>query len=481
MGDSTSANHEWIELHNDGSEAVTVDGWSIRDGMNLEIVLSGVIGANDFAVLERTNEESAPGAAFLIYTGALVNTGATLTLFDAGGVVMDQVSGGENWEQIGGDNSTKETAQYTSAGWFTDIPTPGKVNGSGRTENADDSTEETDDHDEEVDITTSKANPVSKSSRGETVRLTVSDAVLKLVPDMQKVVYVNQGIAFSVLASNIGEHIIDSLVYTWNFGDTYTKIGKSVEHSYAYPGTYVVTIRGVFGRHDQVVRQEITVLPVNFSLTKNTNGDVQINNNAPYDIDISGYMLEGGKSVIMPEHTIVVAKGTITIAARRLAAVSGTKTTALYDQMRNLLATTEASSLPVAVNTNLVTQKIVATMPVITPPQKALSVAADETNSQTGNFNFVTAIEKLGIPVAVAATAISTSAASLKEGEIHEAQFQSAAVIESAAATATTSSLPPGQTEKQWPYVALIGLLGIALLALLLQTKKSETPAPLLP
>ena len=126
MGNETSANDEWIELFNDGGSSVDVTGWVLRDGMNLEIVLTGAIGAGQYAVLERTDDDSAPGGAFLIYTGALTNTGATLVLARDDGGIEDQVSGGENWENIGGDNVTKETAQYTSSGWTTGAATPGK-------------------------------------------------------------------------------------------------------------------------------------------------------------------------------------------------------------------------------------------------------------------------------------------------------------------------------------------------------------------
>jgi len=93
MGSSASANHEWIELHNDGS-AQDVSGWTLSDGVNLSIDLTGTISQNSYAVLERTSEDSAPGTAFLVYTGALVNTGATLRLTRSDGSLVDQVSGG---------------------------------------------------------------------------------------------------------------------------------------------------------------------------------------------------------------------------------------------------------------------------------------------------------------------------------------------------------------------------------------------------
>ena len=82
---------------------MVLDGWTLDDGVNLSISLTGSIPGSGYVVLERSSEESSPATAFLIYTGALVNTGATLTLKNASGQIMDQVAGGENWQEIGGD------------------------------------------------------------------------------------------------------------------------------------------------------------------------------------------------------------------------------------------------------------------------------------------------------------------------------------------------------------------------------------------
>lgn len=125
MGSEVSAADEWIELHNVATEPVSVEGWWLRDGGSLEIALAGTIGAGQFVVLERTNDDSAPSPAFLIYTGALKNSGATLTLMKADGTVVDVVEGGVAWERIGGSNETKATAQRTENGWVTAPATPG--------------------------------------------------------------------------------------------------------------------------------------------------------------------------------------------------------------------------------------------------------------------------------------------------------------------------------------------------------------------
>lgn len=125
MGTKVSSNDEWIELHNNGNEAVNLDAWKITDGENLEILLTGAIGASQYAVLERTNDDSAPGEALMIYTGSLKNSGATLTLVQPNGVTEDVVEGGVNWSLIGGNNKNKETAQRIENDWVTAPATPG--------------------------------------------------------------------------------------------------------------------------------------------------------------------------------------------------------------------------------------------------------------------------------------------------------------------------------------------------------------------
>lgn len=125
MGTEVSANDEWIELHNSGESVVDLTGWLLTDGEALHIELTGAVGAGQFIVLERTNDDSSSVPAFLIYSGALKNSGATLTLRNAASELVDQVEGGTNWIELGGSNRTKETAQRTSDGWITAPATPG--------------------------------------------------------------------------------------------------------------------------------------------------------------------------------------------------------------------------------------------------------------------------------------------------------------------------------------------------------------------
>lgn len=306
MGNAVSANHEWIELYNDG-DAVAVDGWVLSDGANLSIELAGTISANSYAVLERTSDDSALGAAFLIYAGALVNSGATLRLERADGTVVDQVSGGEDWDNVGGDNTTKETAQYTSSGWITAVATPG------RPAPAIDNLVKEGLEDEDETVSTKETKKKEISNPGEPVRLEIPDVTLQLDIHSQSVGYVNQPISYSVEPSGIGEHLINSLSYQWNFGDGQSASGKEVSHVYSFPGKYVVTVYAGFKRQEQVSRHEITILPVALSITTSAHGDVQVNNDSPYEVDLSGYLVKGTKDFLFPPRTIILPNQTVTL------------------------------------------------------------------------------------------------------------------------------------------------------------------------
>lgn len=318
MGSADSANHEWIELQNTGSSDADVSGWTLIDEMNLSIPLAGVIPAGNYAVLERTSDESASGQAFLIYTGALVNTGATLVLKRADGSIEDQVAGGENWQGIGGDNVTKETAQYTTAGWVTGTPTPGRENAGTAKPSDDTDDSNSNEEEEENEETTAPSTSAKKSNSSETVKLVLTDSILSLKVDGQKKGYVNQLIDFEVEPSGVGKTIESSLVYRWNFGDGAVAFGKESTHSYAYPGTYIVTVYGAFKRQEQVARYEVTILPVAISVTRNTRGDVQINNDSPYEIDVSGYVIRGEKGWKFPEYSIILPNQTVTLPKAKI-------------------------------------------------------------------------------------------------------------------------------------------------------------------
>lgn len=426
MGDTTSANHEWIELVNDGASAVAVDGWILSDGMNLRIPLVGTIAGGTYAVLERTSEESAVGPAFLLYTGALVNTGATLVLTNASGDIVDQVTGGADWQNIGGDNVTKETAQYTLKGWVTDVKTPGAPNGAGRT--VVPPTTDT----ENTTTATSTITTSTKSSKGSGAAIAPLNpqVPLKILPEVQSIAYVHQRIPLRATVSGLTKNSQPLVRFEWNFGDTAYASGTAVWHTYEYPGTYAVTVYARYGTDEQMSRQEIIVLPVNVSLSYGPTGEVQLHNDAPYDIDISGYVLRGTKDVVFPPRSIILTRATITVAAKRLGD-GGYPNVILYDTKKNVVTDTD--------------QKLAASASIDTTPNTAAvpDVSLSNVSTPTPAFAFT-------IPAAEADTVPPNE--------------PSREVIQ---ILPDTKEAPSPVTNVQWPYYVLFVVLLIATGALL--------------
>src|SRR3989338_3413348 len=128
MGTETSGSDEWIELYNNGNASADLSQWMLEaeDG-SPAIALSGSINAGAYFLIERTDDTTVPDIpADLVapFGNGLSNAGETLWLKNADGTTVDTVLGGEDWENIGGDNNTKQTAQRTSSGWITATATP---------------------------------------------------------------------------------------------------------------------------------------------------------------------------------------------------------------------------------------------------------------------------------------------------------------------------------------------------------------------
>lgn len=98
-GTAASSNDEWLELYNSSSTPITLTGWTLSDGDNLTVVLSGVITAEGFFLLERSDDNTVSDLpADQIYVGSLNNSGEILTLRNAQNELIDSAnSDGGGW------------------------------------------------------------------------------------------------------------------------------------------------------------------------------------------------------------------------------------------------------------------------------------------------------------------------------------------------------------------------------------------------
>jgi len=111
MGTENSYNNEWIELYNNLSLNLNLNGWKlISENGKLIINLKGIIPAKEFFILERNNDKILPEIkANFIYKGTLNNKGEHLKLIDKDGKIIDEVNCSLKW--FAGDNKTKQTME----------------------------------------------------------------------------------------------------------------------------------------------------------------------------------------------------------------------------------------------------------------------------------------------------------------------------------------------------------------------------------
>ncbi len=319
MGSASNANAEWIELYNTGSTQ-TLDGWTLSavDGQP-HIKLSGTLRENSFALLERTSDDTVPGIpAFLIYTGALGNTGEILELRDANGVLIDRVDGSDNWA-IGGDNVTKDTLQRSGnppvSSFITAPPTPGMGGGTPRAPEPAAGQSPPSTSVSPPAIGSSVRTIESSTVDGGTVRVRLEPALTLLLP-LEQTVTAGVPTTFRVQAFREGGTETDLHEAVWNFGDGTVVRGATPTHTYRYPGSYAVLVVGKrtnFTRElSAEARMVVRVAAPELDIIGATDEYIEVQNKSAVEVDLSGFTLVAGDVRFrIPDSTRILADHTI--------------------------------------------------------------------------------------------------------------------------------------------------------------------------
>lgn len=451
MGTEESYLCNWVELYNQSDAPVDVTDWTLEIDDTKRALQDGegeaaTVPGGGFLLLERvTNTCPNPVPAvdgWYLALGNLPNRGATLTLRRADNTIADRIVGGEDWQTIGGDNDTKDTAQRTSNGWITAAPTPGAANRSEATVTANDDNDEADTSDT---VTAADTIRDDSSSATQATPLKEDDSELTLKIDGPATTYVGQPVTLTVTPTGTGAGVANSLHYQWNFGDRHTTTKPEPRHSYAFPGTYVVTVRGTYADFDATARHEITVLPVRLTLGRDARQNLQIHNEAPYEIDLSGYTVSGIQSITFPERTILLPDQTITI-----------EQTAIEKEVAGLVTVQNQRGESVASNFEAVRNQYATQPATSTSPTPTVASAARTTRTATE----ATEASSVGTtsPLATASTASTTG----------YGWSETPPPTESASQPTVTSWMA------YWPYGALGGLVAITAAFLFWPTRRSR-------
>ncbi len=298
MGTVVSANHEWIELHNNTGSVIDLSGWilSAQDG-SPAISLSGVIASQGYFLLERTSDDSVPNiTADQIYSGALSNSGEVVELKDDLGNLIDVVDASGGWPF--GDNTDKRTMERISGGWQYSA----SAGGTPRAENSVYSTAN--------NLPTAEAGADQEVELGETAYFD-------------------------------GNASIDSdgsiISFGWDFGDgSSSVIDESPTHTYLSKGVFIVTLtvtdddggtdsdtlelRVVSPSLEPPFEYQPSDIVVNEFVADPVSGEsewIELFNNTSGDIDLVDWVIKDGTFTQTPLSGVISAYGFIVIEKLR--------------------------------------------------------------------------------------------------------------------------------------------------------------------
>lgn len=298
MGTAASANAEWMELYNSDTSSVTLAGWKlVASTGSPSITLTGIIEGGGYYLLERTSDASVPDVPFdQVYSGALANSGATLTLTNEKGEVQDRVEGGTDWKSIGGNNDNKQTAQRIGSGWVTSVGTPRALN----TETA-----------VVASTTTSTPSEPTESVGGTALVITrsVTTALptLRIEAGVSRIVTTSAEVPFrSVVYDTSGSQHRDAKV-TWSFGDGAQAQGRETTHAFMLPGTYLVIIHAESGGGEVSTALQVRVEDSLIQILSVNEKGVTLKNTGKLIADLSRWKLvEGSTQFEFPPFTALL-------------------------------------------------------------------------------------------------------------------------------------------------------------------------------
>ena len=116
------------------------------------------------------------------------------------------------------------------------------------------------------------------------------------------------GSYFIATAYGTEDSPLPSARYLWNFGDGSVAEGSRVFHTFSYPGRYAVSVTAAYNYSTGIDRVAVEAVGAVVSLEAPGDGSLLIRNKSSKEINIGLWSLvDGGKSYVIPEGTIILA------------------------------------------------------------------------------------------------------------------------------------------------------------------------------
>ncbi len=324
--EGADADHEWVEIYNDGSESIDIASWYFWEGNTYHgLHPDGFtqLTPGEYALIVRNldtaRSELGSSNRYIKASFSLNNTGELLRIANNAKETIDEVSYQSDW----GGNGNGKSLQYIGSSWREGNPTQGRENtmssfleNSGGNENTSvaggDTSQEGISNEENI----SKENP--------TYHIFVPVFTQKLIAGERfrakiRVMY--------------GDEEVHNGLFLVNFGDgNLLKTGKSMKeyvNRYIHPGRYLFIFEYYsspffyqYGEKPEILFRKIIDVEERETITierVNPYDGVVIRNSGGNEIELEGWFLRwNGKKYAFPHATILLPHEILRISFRTL-------------------------------------------------------------------------------------------------------------------------------------------------------------------
>ncbi|MEK7610480.1 MAG: lamin tail domain-containing protein [Patescibacteria group bacterium] len=313
LAEGSDTGREWLEITNDSSAVVDLTDWKLWENeTNHGLTLASgeaSLAPGGRAIIADDNakfQTDWPGVSVAIFSSAfsLNNIGETLVLKDAAGAEVNSVT----YDSGLGANGDGRSLQLISGQWRAGAPTPGAA--SQESDPALDDTDEDTDGDSPSGIS---AATVSGGSARRAEREEVEPELKIKIVGRDRTGAVNAPLDFVATATGGTQPV-------WSFGDGASGSGSRVNHTYLFPGKYVVMAMSQSGMEQVSDRLMVNIIDPKITVAGVFNrgelAGMELRSSATAEINLSGWQVTAvGRLFIFPAGMMLAAGGRVTVPA----------------------------------------------------------------------------------------------------------------------------------------------------------------------
>jgi competence ComEA-like helix-hairpin-helix protein len=246
--------------------------------------------------------------------------------------------------------------------------------------------------------TTSQTQTSDTQSTAQTSTAPSSSYVAPPTPELyadagaDRTVIVGADVTFTANAYDSDRQMVDPTLvrFSWNFGDGQTAEGQSVLHHYQYPGRYALVVNLAQDKNAAMDEAIVTAEPAKLSFAALQDGGVQIDNLAGRELDLSGWLVRAGDTLIaalftLPPHSVILSDSSMRISRATLGFAAGAQAQLQYPNGVTALFAGETTSAAVATSAPASAQNVTVAAAPHTAPRiiAAAEIPAPEPTDNT--------------------------------------------------------------------------------------------------